>query len=613
MSGDDIPAAGEATPEPHDEPQPQSASDAETEIHRDDVEAVPFETPDIYGAYPRLTDDQIERLAEHGERITTEADQVLIREGEACECFFVILSGSVAIVEGYGTPEEHVLRVHGPGRFLGELGLLHGQVAFYTAVVRDPGEVLAVPIERLRALVARDAVLGDLVLRACLGRRALLVGQGAGFRIIGSRYSPDTRRLREFATRNRLPHRWVDLETDEEAEALLRRFGVSPEETPIVIWQDRTLLRNPSNAELARLIGLAPRPPQESRSDLVIVGSGPAGLAAAVYAASEGLSTIVVEAVATGGQAGTSSRIENYFGFPSGISGAELTERGVLQAQKFGARVTIPAEATGLEPRDGHYAVTFADGDTMLARTVLLATGARYRRLQAPGVERLEGTSVHYAATLYEAQQCRSDPVAVVGGGNSAGQAVLFLAEHSPKVRLLVRGEDLGARMSRYLVDQVERHPRVEVLLNTEVVEALGEEVLEALVVRDNRTGEQRTIGARALFVFTGADPCTGWLAGRLALDSRGFILTGAQAQATTTARRWEDQGRNCAALETSLPGVFAAGDVRSGSVKRVASAVGEGAMAIHFVHEHLGSTGTAGLTTDTIRPERPRKAAWLA
>ncbi|MFF4958848.1 FAD-dependent oxidoreductase [Streptomyces sp. NPDC001222] len=575
-------------------------------------EAVPFESPDVYGAYPRLSDDQIARLAERGRRRAVESDEVLIREGERCETFYVVLTGSVAIVEDYGTPDEHLLRVHGPGRFIGELGLLHGQVAFYTAVVRDPGEVLVLSMDQLRDLVTRDSTIGDLVLRACLGRRALLVGQGAGFRIIGSRYSADTRRLREFASRNRLPHRWIDLETDEEAEALLRRFGIGPEETPLVIWRDTTLLRNPSNAELARLIGLPPLPAQKGFGDLLIVGSGPAGLAAAVNAASEGLSTTVVEAIATGGQAGTSSRIDNCFGFPSGISGAELTERGVLQANKFGARITVPAEATRLEPHDGHYTVTFADGTEIAARTVLLATGARYRRLRAPGIERLEGTSVHYSATVYEAQQCRTDPVAVVGGGNSAGQAVLFLAGYAPKVYLLVRGPDLAIHMSRYLIDQIERHPRVQVLLHSEVTRAIGDQVLDAVEVVDHRSGEHDRIPARALFVFTGADPNTKWLSGTLGLDAQGFVLTGSEAQTCSVPGLWQSQGRNCLTLETSLPGVFAAGDVRSGSVKRVASAVGEGAMAIHLVHRYLSRTATPG-GSDSSPRTRPKESAWLA
>ncbi|MGQ4365194.1 FAD-dependent oxidoreductase [Streptomyces sp. SAS_272] len=592
---------------PGDETRPGAAP-----VQAEAEESVPFETPDIYGAYPRLTDDQIARLAQQGRQRTVDAGDVLIREGERCEMFYVVLSGSLAVVECYGAPGERLLRVHGPGRFIGELGLLNGQVAFYTAVVRDPGEILALSMDQLRDLVTRDSALGDVVLRACLGRRALLVGQGAGFRIIGSRYSPDTRRLREFAARNRLPHRWIDLEADEEAEALLRRFGVGPEQTPLVIWRDTTLLRNPSNAELARFIGLPALEQGNGRGDLLIVGSGPAGLAAAVNAASEGLGTTVVEALATGGQAGTSSRIENLLGFPSGISGAELTERAVLQAEKFGARISFPVEAARLERRDGHYAVGFADGSEVTARSVVLAAGARYRRLRVPGIEPLEGASVHYSATVYEAQQCRTDPVAVVGGGNSAGQAVLFLAGYAPQVYLLVRGPSLEAHMSRYLIDQVERHPRVRVLLRTEVTEALGDKTLEAVTVVDHRTGEHHHLEVRALFVFTGADPHTDWLSGALALDARGFVLTGAEAQACSVPELWQSQGRDCLTLETSLPGVFAAGDLRSGSVKRVASAVGEGAMSIHFVHRYLGHTAAPG-GTDTSLHTRPKQSAWLA
>ncbi|MFE9812088.1 FAD-dependent oxidoreductase [Streptomyces sp. NPDC005227] len=577
-----------------------------------EAESVPFETPDIYGAYPRLSEDQTARLAQHGRRRAAEAGDVLIREGERCEMFCVVLSGSVAIVEGYGTPGERLLRVHGPGRFIGELGLLNEQVAFYTAVVRDPGDVLTLTMDQLRDLVTRDSVLGDVVLRACLGRRALLVGQGAGFRIIGSRYSPDTRRLREFATRNRLPHRWIDLETDGEAEALLRRFAVGPEQTPLVIWRDTTLLRNPSNAELARLIGLPPLRSGNGRGDLLIVGSGPAGLAAAVNAASEGLDTTVVEALATGGQAGTSSRIDNCFGFPSGISGAELTDRAVLQAGKFGARISVPTEAARLERRDGYFTVRFADDSEVTARTVVLATGARYRRLQVPGAEPFEGSSIHYSATLYEAQQCGSDPVAVVGGGNSAGQAALFLAGYASQVYLLVRGPSLEAHMSRYLIDQIERHPRVRMLLHTEVSEASGGKTLDAVTVVDRRTGEHRDLAVRALFVFTGADPRTAWLSDALALDARGYVLTGAEAQACSVPELWQSQGRDCLTLETSLPGVFAVGDVRSGSVKRVASAVGEGAMSIHFVHRYLGYTAASG-GTDRSPHTRPKESAWLA
>ncbi|MEU6676717.1 FAD-dependent oxidoreductase [Streptomyces sp. NPDC046925] len=552
------------------------------------------ETPDRYGAFPRLTPEQLADLTAHGERRPTAEGEVLYREGRPIREFLAIISGTVEILHDQGGPDERTVAVHGPGRFLGELGLLEGQAAFDTAVVRQAGEILAVPVERQRTLVGRDPVLGDLILRAYLGRRYLLIGLGAGFRILGSCYSPDTLRLREFAARNRLPHRWLDLEKDKEAEALLRRFAIRTEETPVVLWKGDRVLRNPSNAELARLIGLpAPAPSSDAgRCDVLVVGAGPAGLAASVYSASDGLTTVTVDAVATGGQAATSSRIENYLGFPSGISGGELIERAVLQAHKFGARLMVPAEVSGLTQQDDEYAVTFTDGSRARAGAVILASGVWYRRLEVPGIDRLEGVSVYYAATVHEASLCQADPVAVVGGGNSAGQAALFLAHHASRVRLLVRGDDLNADMSRYLVDQVEQHPTIEVLLHTEVRGVGGREKLESLTVEDNASGERRELPAAALFVFIGARPRTDWLQGVLALDEKGFVLTGADARAVADARRWDALGRDPMLLETTLPGVFAAGDVRSGSVKRVASATGEGAMAIRLVHEHREQAG---------------------
>jgi thioredoxin reductase (NADPH) len=549
-------------------------------------EPVPLdETPDRYGAFPRLSDAQIEVLAERGERRRTRPGEVLFGEGDERYDFFVVLEGKVAVMDIDGG-EERLIAVHGPGRFLGELSLLTGQAAFFTAVVREPGEVLAVPVERLRELISQDAALGDLILRAYLLRRELLIGLGAGLQIVGSRYSADTRRLREFAARNRLPHRWIDLEEDEAAETLLRQVGVAAEETPVVIWGGQ-VLRNPSNQELAQTIGLRVPGVAEDVYDLLVVGAGPAGLAAAVYGASEGLATVAFDAVATGGQAGTSSRIENYLGFPSGVSGAELADRAVVQAEKFGASISVPAEATALEERDGYYRVRLDDGTAVSGRTVLVVTGARYRKLDVPRLEEYEGTSVYYAATFMEAQLCRGEQVAVVGGGNSAGQATLFLAEHTPKVYLLLRHCDLGRDMSRYLADRIERNPKVEVLLHTEARELVGDRELQALIVENNQTGERRRLEARKLFVFIGAEPYTRWLGDQLALDDRGFILTGRDAvrSAGDCAR---EVGHTPYLLETSRPGVFAAGDVRSGSIKRVASAVGEGAMAVRLVHARL-------------------------
>ncbi|WP_329083445.1 FAD-dependent oxidoreductase [Streptosporangium sp. NBC_01469] len=544
------------------------------------------ETPDPQGAYPRLSDARLQALAPHGERRRVRQDEVLYAEGLPCTEFFAILAGKVATVEGFGA-DDQVIGVHGAGRFLGELNVLTGQVGFVTGVVAEDGEVLAVPADALRRLVAGDSALGDLILRAYLIRRTMLIGLGAGFRIIGSRFSADSRRLREFAARNRLPHRWIDLEQDQEAERFLRSMGLTPQETPVVIWRGERVLRNPSNAELARAVGLLAPQVQESRCDLLIIGAGPAGLAAAVYGASEGLATMVLDDVATGGQAGTSSRIENYLGFPSGISGGELAERAAIQAGKFGAGFRVPAQACGLHLDAGDHIVTVGEGGTIHARTLIVATGVRYRRLDVGNLERFEPTSVYYAATMFEAQMCEQDPIVVVGGGNSAGQAALFLARHAARVRLLVREDALSANMSRYLAVEIERHSRIQIMLNTEVRELMGEERLAAVIAENNVTGERSTIEARAMFIFIGAKPYTAWLADEIALDPRGYILTGADATRSGKEGTPGSAGRPFP-LETSRAGVFAAGDVRSGSVKRVAAAVGEGAMAVRLIHDYL-------------------------
>lgn len=546
-----------------------------------------METPDMFGAYPRLTDDQIATLAVGGTKRLVNVNDVLISEGVPSDELFVILSGKVAILADGGCGERRLLRVHGPGRFLGELGDLEGQPAFYSAEVVVGGEVLAIPTRRVRALVAHDQVLSDVILRAYLVRRSLLIGQGAGFRIIGSCYSPDSVRVREFAARNRLPHRWLDLETDQNAERLLRRFGIAPEDTPVVIWGHR-VLHNPTNAELARVAGLTVPDMIGDDCDLIVVGAGPAGLGAAVYGASDGLRTTTMERIAAGGQAGTASRIENYLGFPAGLSGSDLAERAFLQADKFGARISVAAEAVRLDSDGGQLQVVLTDDTFTVGRAVVLATGARYRRLSVPGIEAFHGNGVYYAATHQEALLCGAGPVVIVGAGNSAGQAAVFLSSHVSQVYLLVRGDDLNKSMSRYLVDQIVQRPRLTVCLNTEVREVHGDQVLKTVVAENIQTGERHSIKTRALFVFIGADPNTGWLTGTLALDAHGFIATGQAALTRSAGKERRAPVRHPLLLETSLPGVFAAGDVRSGSVKRVASAVGEGAMAIHQVNDYL-------------------------
>jgi thioredoxin reductase (NADPH) len=542
------------------------------------------ETPDVHGAYPRLSEGQLATLEPLGTRRRAEESEVLFREGDTGYDLFVVLAGKAAITQG-SPPDDQLIAVHGPGRFLGELSLLTGEPAFFTATVVEAGEVLQVPVARVREQVAQDEGFADLILRAFLQRREILIDLGAGAKVIGSCYSPDTRRLLEFLARNRVPHRWIDLEQDAMAEALLRELGVATEDTPVVICRSDVVMRNPSNAEVARALNLSRPERDRAVRDLVVVGAGPAGLAAAVYGASEGLDTVALEGVATGGQAGLSTRIENYLGFPAGISGAELAERARLQAEKFGARIDVPAEVVALRTQSGAHVLELEDGTAVAGRAVVVATGAHYRRLPIAELERFEGSSVFYAATLMEARVCTGDPIAVVGGGNSAGQATLFLSRFASRLRLLVREDSLDRNMSRYLGDRIERAPNVEVLLNTEVRAPLGGDRLEGLVVEDNVTGARRELEARALFVFIGVEPHTSWLQDVLALDGNGFVLTGKNA-----SPRSEGGGREPMLLETSRPRVLAAGDVRAGSIKRVASAVGEGSMAVRLVHELLGA-----------------------
>ena len=541
---------------------------------------------------PTLREDQIEILRRYGQSRKTEVGQVLFRAGDPSNDFIVVLEGEVEMVDDFAG-EARTIAVFPAGRFLGELNMLTGQGLYLSAVVRKGGEVLAIPRERLKEVVTEEPNLSDIILKAFLARRSYLMRTGVGLRMIGSRHSGDATRLREFAARNRLPHVWIELEEDPEAAALLTEFGAKPSETPVTIWQGEEVLKNPTNAEFARTIGLKVDAPRQRTYDLVVVGAGPAGLGASVYGASEGLSTLALESIALGGQAGTSSRIENYPGFPAGLSGFELASRVLVQADKFGARTAVPEEAIALRREDGHYRIGLSEGGEVVARSVIAATGARYRRLDVPRLERFEGVSIHYAATEAEAQRCEGGEVVVVGGGNSAGQAALFLAGRTRRVYLLIRGDDLGKGMSRYLVDRVTDANNVELLPNTEVRELVGEDRLEGVVVEDNRSGIRRTLGARALFVFIGAEANTGWLEGAVELDERGFVLTGRELDGSALDEdAWQERSREPFLLETSMPGVFAAGDVRSGSVKRCASAVGEGSMAVMLVHQYLAEAG---------------------
>src|SRR5215472_3408461 len=536
---------------------------------------------DLAVAFPALGDAQIEVFRQFGAERAVAVGEVLYRRQDSHSSLYVILEGRVKIIDDFGGPHERGIVEYGPGAFVGEYNLLTGQSAYASAVVVAPSRLIEVQPARLRELMAQEETLSELILRALLRRRAFMISLRMGVSIIGSSYSADARRLLEFTARNQIPRTWIDVEHDPGAEALLRDLGIAPDQTPVVIWGAEVLI-NPSNAELARVLGFAPAPEPTQVVDLLVVGAGPAGLAASVYGASEGLSALTVENTAVGGQAGTSTRIENYLGFPAGLSGADLAARAALQAAKFGAQISAPAQAAGLEPREGVTLVHLSDGTQVGARAVVIATGARYRRLDLPGLADLEGTGVYYAATPEEADRHAGDAVAVVGGGNSAGQAAVFLAARTRRVYLLVRRDDMAATMSGYLSDQLTRHPNIEILARTEVAALHGEGELRGLTVADRRDGTRRELDARALFVFIGADPPTGWLQDVLALDRSGFVLTGSDAPAT------DEPAAGRLPLETTVPGVFAAGDVRSGSIKRVASAVGEGSMAVRLVHDHL-------------------------
>lgn len=571
----------------------------------------PVETPDVSGAFPRLSQAQIELLDRVGTTRAASAGEVLTREGELGGDFFVILQGTVLVVEGlrdaHGRqPAEmdagtHILEVHGPGRFLGELGLVEGQPALVSSVSSAASEVLQISGDDLRRVVLTDATVGETILRAYLQRRILLIGAGVGIRIVGSRFSRATLRLLEFSAANRVPHQLVDLENDGQAQAILDRVGIPAGDLPAVVLNATQVLRNPSNADLAMAMGLRTVKEHAATYDLMVIGAGPAGLAAAVYAASDGLSVVLKESFGLGGQAGTSPRIENFLGFPAGISGGELTERAILQARKFGVQINVACGARTIELKDGEFRAEFDGGGPASSRAALLATGVRYRRLPIPGLEDLEGSSVFYAATVHEARLCGSQPVTVVGGGNSAGQAALFLAGTGAAVRLVVRGADLRADMSSYLAERIEEQPAVTVLLGATIVGVDGSGVLERIVVDLRATGEQRIFESRYLFIFIGAVPHTEWLQGTLALDDHGFVLTGSDLE--DFPPEFSHLGRRRLPLETSVPGMFAVGDVRHGSVKRVTAAAGEGSTAVAMIHEHLRILRDGPMGTPTPTP----------
>jgi thioredoxin reductase (NADPH) len=541
---------------------------------------------------PPLDPEQLARLRRYGEERPTTAGQVLFREGDVAYDFIVVLSGSVTVGD-HEAGAVRELATLGPGRFVAELGILTGERVFATASVTEPGTVLVVPVDRLHELITQDQQLSDVIVQVILRRRQWFLEQRAGFQIVGSSTSTDARRLREFAARNRLPHVWVDLDADAAASAMLARQGLRLSDTPVVLMRGGEVLRNPSNTQLARAAGFGAGVVPRQTFDVAVIGAGPAGLAAAVYGASEGMATAVLDGVGVGGQIGTTSRIENYLGFPVGVSGEEFAERSLVQVLRFGATLLVPKIAVGLTQRADDYVIALDEGDELAARAVIIATGVAYRRLGATGLERFEGAGVFYTPLGVSDQVAPGDAVVIVGGGNSAGQAATWLADHGHPVTIVIRGEGLASSMSQYLIDRISGQAAITIMPHCAVREVDGAARIERVVVEDLTTSVQQTLVASALFVLMGAEPHTGWLAASIDLDDQGFVVTGPDlSDHVRDASAWQKIGRDPYLLETSLPGVLAVGDVRSGSVKRVASAVGEGSIAVRLASEHLNRRG---------------------
>lgn len=528
------------------------------------------------GAFPILDEAQLAKLRPFGVEAELAPGEVIFREGQQNADCIVVLSGELQAVAHYGTGGDPVSTAFKPGQFVGVMNILSGEGAYVTLTVVKPSRVLRIPLEKLRQVIDTDVTLSEIFLRAFLLRHSLLMRLGTGPKVVGSRYSEATRQILDLLARNRISVTWLDVESNPTAEGLLRSFGLTVADTPVVLVAGKPMLKNPTLADVASVFGIRrTTAPLYSGCDLVVIGAGPGGLAAAVYAGSEGLSTTVVESVAVGGQAGTSSRIENYLGFPAGLSGQELAARAALQAQKFAAAILVGSPVTALRSEGGVHTIELADGRTLNSRAVVIATGARYRRLDVPRLGEFEGSGVYYAATEVEARSC-SGAVGVVGGGNSAGQAAIFLARRGLDVHLMIRGRSLETSMSRYLIDEIGKQSTITLHRSTQVRGLAGSRNLEAVTVESD--GDRAELEVCGLFSFIGAEPNSDWLTGEIAKDEDGFIRTGA------------DAGQNRLLLETSIPGVFAVGDIRSGSIKRVATAVGEGSMAVRLVHERLAA-----------------------
>jgi thioredoxin reductase (NADPH) len=538
--------------------------------------------------FPTLTQAQIKRVAAHGHVRPIRRGELLVEAGDRDVPFFVVTAGQVEIVRPSGATET-LITVLGPGQFTGEVNLLSGRRALARAQASESGEVIELDSQHFLALVQTDSELGEIILRAFILRRVGLITEGLGdVVLVGSIHCSGTLRVKQFLTRNGHPYSYIDLERDPEVQALLDRFHVAATDVPVLICRGDVVLRNPTNQQIAECLGFNEAIDQTKIRDVVIVGAGPAGLAAAVYAASEGLNVLVLESSAPGGQAGSSSKIENYLGFPTGISGQALAGRAYVQAQKFGAQVVIANAAKQLICDRKPYVVKTDNDLRVLAHTIIIATGAEYRKPTLGNLSQFEGAGIYYAATFMEAQWCGEEEVIVVGGGNSAGQAAVFLAQTAKRVHVLVRSSGLAQSMSRYLTRRIEENPQIVLRTHTEIVALEGGNHLERVRLRNNQTNRAETHDIRHVFLMTGAAPNTRWVDGCVVCDAHGFIKTGADlSQDELAGARWP-LARTPHLLETSLPGVFAVGDVRGGNIKRVASAVGEGSIAVSFVHQAL-------------------------
>ena len=549
--------------------------------------------------FPKLTSAQLARLERLGTPLQTRAGEILAELGDPPRGVFVVAAGSIEALAPPSATQAasgyELLYLLSPGDFTGEMSTLRGTPSLVRIRVREAGAVLLIDAEQLRRIVQNDAELSELFMRAFILRRMGVIESGhSEVLLLGSDHSADTLRLREFLTRNVRPYISIDVEHDADAQALLERFHVRSEDVPVVICRGGELLKNPSNGEVAECLGLNAPPADDRVHDLLIIGAGPAGLAAAVYAASEGLEVRIVETFAPGGQAGTSSRIENYLGFPTGISGAALAGRALSQTLKFGAQLSVAWDAVALHCDDWPYSVDMADGRSMRSRAILIASGAQYRTLDIANLPRLLGRGIYYAATHLEARLCTAEDVAVVGGGNSAGQAAVFLAGSCRHVHMLVRSDGLAESMSQYLIRRIEEAPNISLHTRTQLAALDGSDRLER-VSWSSGNGKLEVSDLRHVFLMTGAQPNTGWLQGCVALDDHGFVKTGPDLGEKQLADAHWSLPRPPYLLESSVPAVFAAGDVRAGSIKRIASAVGEGSISVQLVHRVLRELADAG------------------